>query len=112
MQFTITQNHLLLLNRFFINDYKDDNEIAVNTKRPFGNSDYLDDICEILGFKQVEVNFQEMYLTKDLEYAGKIFSELATALQICLVRLKFEEGVFEKKNEYENRSWEVVSYQN
>jgi len=68
---------------------------CIDPKRPYGNSDVEEDICEILGFKKIEVDYEEKFLTKDLEYAAKIHEEMETALQVVLSSKSFEPGRYQ-----------------
>jgi len=97
---------------------------CINPKRPYGNSDVLNDIAEILGIKKTEDNVQDYNKEEASEYAdkkeyiedlewneeiyykfNKLHKETQIALQICLCIGKFETGNFLKQETYDDLSW-------
>jgi hypothetical protein len=73
----------------------------INPKRPYGNSDVIPDILEILGLPYDSENPNEALE----DFAQKIHKETETALQIFLIIGKMEVGEYEKKDKYNDRSW-------
>ena len=104
----ITEEHLKLLKEMNVGwgdiEY---GAPCIDPKRPYGNSDVEEDICRILGKKKVEVDYDERYLTKDLEYASKIHKEMKDVLQICLFFQEFKIGNFKRKESWYD--WEKVA---
>lgn len=101
-KFEITEEHLKLAKRMYVS--WEDCEYgapSINCKRPYGNSDVEDDICEILGFERIEADYEEVYSTEDLKYAEMIHLQMETVLQICLKFLEFKTGVFTRKDKWE-----------
>ena len=91
--FEIKEEHLLLINKFYIRwYYAEYGAPTIDPKRPYGSSSVESDIAEILGWK-IDGEFTE----EQSKEAEKIHKETETALQICLSRLKFETGIFENK---------------
>lgn len=71
------------------------------------------DVAEILGIKlnddeEVE-GWDEQAVEKERERLLKIHRETDVALQIILCCKTFEPGVFEKTNQYDDRSWVRVA---
>jgi len=108
-QFTITKDHLKLLKHMYVS-WNDCEYGApeINPKRPYGNSSVEEDICKILGFEEVDVNYEKGYKTEDLKKAASLHREMENVLQIGLCTGKFEEGVYVKKDRYCSRSWEKL----
>lgn len=103
---TVTKEHLLLLKRMYVSWWSCEyGAPSIDCKRPYGNGDVENDICEILGKKKVKVDYDESYLTEDLEYAARIHKEMETVLQVVLRFLSFEEKTYVRKNGWSN--WEV-----
>lgn len=103
--FNLTEEHILLASKMQV--WWWDAEYGapcIDPKRPYGDSDVEGDICEILGKKKIEVNYEEMYLTEDLEYAAQLHKDMKTALQIILRCKTFTPGKFKKINSWGN--WE------
>ena len=82
--FDITEDHLTLLQRMYVRwEYGEWGSPTISNKRPYGNSDVLSDIQEILGWEiddggglTVEEDLQKL--------AYELHRETETALQICL----------------------------
>ena len=85
--FTITTDHLKLMKRVDVHDVT--GIPYISTHRPFGNSDHLRDVAEILNWK---LNGE---MTRKMEKeAAKICRETVDALQICLQLGEFKTGTF------------------
>jgi hypothetical protein len=91
-EFTVTDDHLKLLRRAYVS--WDDCEFGapeIDCKRPYGNSDVLDDIGEILGAGPWRGEDEE--ILPDAERAfTQLHAETAVALQVALATGKFEAG--------------------
>ena len=87
--FTLTDRHLALLKRANV-DW-DDGEFgapAIDCKRPYGNSDVLDDLADILGLEQFEDRHGDTHLNREQEdLLVRLHRETQTALQIVLSRI-------------------------
>jgi len=67
----------------------------IDPKRPYGNSDVLEDIAEILGLELFEDVDNEKHLSKHQdELCNKLHKEMETALQIILRCKTFETGLY------------------
>lgn len=91
--FKVTEAHLKLLKRAYV-DWNNCEFGApeINPKRPYGNSDVVGDILEIIGIPYNEEN-------KALEdFAIKLHNDTETVLQICLHTQQFKEGEFVKES--------------
>ena len=110
-EFTITQDHLKLLRRMYV-DW-DDCEYgapSINPKRPYGNSDVENDIAEIINFPK-KGNWDkedEIWNEKAEEELFYLHKQMQIVLQIVLVTGKFEEGEYVKKDNYDDLSWELT----
>lgn len=104
-EFTIKPEHLKLLQRAYIRwDSVEFGAPAVDSKRPYGNGDVINDMIAILfGDLPEDVSARLDVVMGD--YLIKLHHELETVLQICLVTQKFEVGRYIKKEEYDTRSW-------
>ena len=95
MNFTITDDHIKLLNKYRKYNPEDlEGDQLYNQKRPFGNSDIDKDVCEALGFEKVEAGYETTYLTKDLEYSWKTYKELERVLEIEKVFGELKAGTY------------------
>jgi len=94
-EFELTEEHILLASKMRVRwqncEY---GAPEIDPKRPYGNSDVENDICEILGKQMVEVDYEEKYSTEDLQYAKKIHNEMEIALQIILENKTFKPGLY------------------
>jgi len=90
--FEVTEDHLTLLSSTYI-DWWDCEYGApvINPKRPYGNSDVEEDVCQRLGWEPDDLG---EYSRTILKKAGELHRETEVALQICLSRLEFKTGVF------------------
>ena len=90
--FTITKDHLKLLKRMYVG--WDDCEFgapAIDCKRPYGNSDVLDDIKEITGKR-----------------SNILHKQMKVVLQIILCTGEIKEGRYKLKEKYDSRSWQFA----
>lgn len=96
-EFEVTNDHLKLLRAAYVS--WDDCEFGapeINPKRPYGNSDVVNDIAEIL---EIESDTKDSWgddaFSEEVEERlRKLHKETQTALQIALVTGKFEAGVY------------------
>lgn len=115
--FTITKDHIKLLNRMFVT--WDDCEYgapAIDPKRPYGNSSVAFDIAEILGWEAPDestMSDAEYDKAEDLlqDKAYAIHKEMETVLQIvcCLTGYKkITPGKYIQGNDLDRHSWGKV----
>ena len=92
--FELKEEHLTLLSKTYVTwDNCEFGAPSINPKRPYGNSDVMDDMKDILG---------DYYSERELRSFHK---ELEIALQIVLRNKTFEPGIFKHTCYYE---WERV----
>lgn len=102
--FEVTEQHLKLLSHMWV-DWDDscyDGAPAVNIKRPYGNSDVLTDVAEILDLcpENPDENcydnyeWREMWVEENEKMLLALHKETRLALQCCLRAGKFEAGKF------------------
>jgi hypothetical protein len=119
--FEVKKEHLTLLKHMFVG--WQDSEFGapeIDPKRPFGNSDVIQDMIEIFGLKEIKkgifkLNFLgKEYLLKgedkyniDMEddeelekVLNKLYRETETVLQIVLNTGQFKEGKYQLESEY------------
>ncbi len=129
IMFEVKPEHLLLMRRFCVG--WDDSEFGapeIDPKRPYGNSDVLQDMLEILGIREIKGGifgfdlFGVEYLLKgedkhniDLEHEDALVGvlkglhkETETALQICLATGAFKIGKYQCE-EYDTFGWEKIN---
>lgn len=110
-KFTVTEDHIKLLNRMYIDFSHDAYEgaPAVNIKRPYGNSDVVGDIAEILGWELVTDRYGDATVSEEQgERALKLHEEMATVLQILAQNpLNFQLGTYVNASRYGN-DWELT----
>jgi len=107
-RFTLTDDHLKLLRRANIS--WDDCEFGapgLDPKRPFGNSDVLGDIHEIIGVPADNRYDDGEWPAGVEERYTSVYSELAIALEIVLRTGTFEVGVYEA--DVYRRNWRSVN---
>jgi hypothetical protein len=106
---TITEHHLKLLKCANVSwDSCEFGAPAIDCKRPYGNSDVVGDMIDIL-MGETDENTREKLHETMYEWFESLHKELETVLQIVLVTGEFKTGTYEQKNEYEYRSWVKVS---
>jgi hypothetical protein len=93
-EFTVTDQHLKLLNRAYVG--WDDCEFGapeIDCKRPYGNSDVIGDIIEILGVPEDQWSDGDEGILPDAELdLTRLHAETATVLQIALNTGEFRTG--------------------
>lgn len=101
--FTLTEDHIKLLTNSYVR--WDDCEFgapAIDSKSPYGNSDPIADMYEILEGKQLDeeeieyqgVNYDD-FVDELAEKYEPLHKELETVLQIVLHTKSFETGFYE-----------------
>lgn len=107
-EFTVTDEHLRLLQHAYV--FWDETEFgapSIDAKRPYGNSDVIGDIAEILGVPASEwADDEEMNPSVDAEWRFlRVHVETAVALQIALFTREFRTGRYVRDGEYDTRTW-------
>ena len=116
-EFNLTEEHIKLLNNSYVSwfdGYCDYGVACIDGKRPYGNSDVVGDIHEILTGETIDedkleeqgINYDEFCENLYTKYK-KIHSETETALQIVLSTKAFEVGQY-RKDGY-GKNWTKVS---
>lgn len=105
--FNLTDEHITLINNFYI-DAEDNGVPCVGYKRPFGNSDIMEDVVTLLDWGVMEEDEDgELILEPYEDRYDQIMGELATALQIVCCTKSFTPGTYKKTDEYDSRSWKL-----
>ena len=107
--FTLTEEHIKLLSNAYVS--WDDCEFGapeIDPKRPYGNSDVLNDIAKIIGAEQKMCpHCGEALDELDEEKFNKLHKETEIALQIILYTKSFIPGKYVKKGY--GKDWELVT---
>lgn len=102
-KFTLTEQHIKLLRRACVTwNHGESGAPTISCKRPYGNSDVVCDIAEILGI-QLGDEYPDEILYDQL---WNIHLETKTALQIILSTGSFEAGEYERVKYFGN--WKRV----
>jgi hypothetical protein len=126
-EFEIKEEHLKLLKE--MNVGWDDCEFGapnIDPKRPYGNSDGVNDVARVIGFKKTkdtvefdkeeaeEYDYLKDYLEdaewneKSYDYLLNLHKDMQIVLQIVLSTLSFKKGIYKKKDKYSSE-WEMIS---
>src|ERR1044072_5264808 len=109
--FEITEDHLKLASRMYVDAGQRAPE--VNQQRPYGNSDIVVDVRMVLGRDEPCPTCgnkpSSVEEPTDEEELQAIHDEMPTVLQIILSTRLFQTGHYEMSQEYESRSWYLVS---
>lgn len=108
-KFKLKQEHLKLLRRANIYwDFAETGAPAIDPKRPYGNSNVIEDIAEILEEAPSLVKDGENIFSDEQEEKFlKLHQESLHALQVVLQNLTIKPGDFENVEEY-GYEWERV----
>lgn len=105
IKFTVTQQHLDLLYSAYVGWCDDEfGAPCIDPKRPYGNSDVVSDMCDIL---DIPYDYDKDF--GGLGQAGyakmvALHKDLITVLQIVLCTGKFEAGTY-IRDSYDHRDW-------
>ena len=107
--FVVKENHLKLLRRAYVS--WDDCEYgapAIDCKRPYGNSDVVNDMMEILGIdnKKRFPDDEPFYTDEEIEYVENLHAETKVVLQIVLATGMFKAGTYESDKYTDN--WKKI----
>ncbi len=106
VEFDVTEEHLKLVKRcnidwMFLGQDPSIGNFYQDTKRPYGNSDFLMDIVEILGIEPEhfdEKDPDEKWLSKDQEYYCFCRNiDMKVVMQILCSNLSIRAGRYERK---------------
>jgi len=122
--FTLTEDHLKLLKNMYVewNDDAYEGSPMVGIKRPYGNSDVIEDVAEIVAGRR---DGGEVFYTRDSEdeligvygedtrvftvkELNALHRQMDTALQIVLCTQSFVAGTYHKREQFSARSWVLV----
>ena len=104
MEFTLKEEHLKLLKRMYVGWSECEfGAPEINPKRPYGNSDVIGDIHEILtGDTNSENISDELY-----DYYNNLHYDTQIALQIAVRTQQFKLGRY-RKTELYRQNWEFI----
>lgn len=125
-EFEIKEEHLKLLKNMYVHwDNCEFGAPTIDCKRPYGNSNAIEDIAEIIGFEKTKKrvdfdrgeaseydNIQE-YLEeaewndKSWEYLQNLHRNMEIVLQIVLSTLSFKKGKYRKNDKYSSE-WKLI----
>jgi hypothetical protein len=115
--FEVTENHLKLIKRnviewvFHRDDYNA-GHFYQDTKRPYGNSDWVGDIAEILGIEPDCSNpndEDEKWFSESLEYFLVCHHiDMRIVMEILCQNLSIHKGKYERENVYSS-DWVAVA---
>lgn len=108
--FEVTKDHIKLLKRLHVDITSSCEENVlwgrtpcVDFKRPFGNSDIVDDVGSILKWKRLDKE-NEYFSEEQQKQAIKIFSEMPIVVQIA-IKGNIKPGIYFLKEYYDCTSW-------
>ena len=112
-RFTLTEDHIKLLRHMYVSwDEYSLGAPAIDSKRPYGNSDdlILSDVARILEWKTKFVSGTESHglSKKQVRKAKELHEGTQLALQIVLSTGKFEPGVYEM-DDFHMTEWRKVA---
>lgn len=108
--FTVTDEHLTLLRHARVDwDGCEFGAPAIDGKRPYGKSDVLRSMAELLHpeFKDMRSGAAMDWLEDNADRLGRLHAETGVALQIALVTGEFRTGRY-RREKYACRSWQRV----
>ena len=106
-KFKINEQHLKLLQHAYTS--WDDCEFGapeIDPKRPYGNSDVLNDMAQIL-YGQLPDEARDKVVESTSDYLRQLHKELETVLEICLRTQSFEVGEYESEDYMKN--WKKIN---
>ena len=104
-RFELTEDHVKLLRRANVRweDEPYEGAPAIDAKRPFGNSDWVSDVAEIIGLEPIETDDGETFWPKGTrERCETLYRTLADALQVVLASGSFEPGIYISDRYHDN----------
>lgn len=107
-EFTVTEEHVALLRHAYVS--WEDCEFgapSIDCKRPYGNSDVLVDIAEVIGIPVPDFDEDENWSATDEQRMRLVHAETQVALQIFLVTGRMETGNY-VRDQYGRLTWRKV----
>lgn len=109
-EITVTQEHLDLLQHMYVGWQRCEfGAPEIDPKRPYGNSDVISDIGEILGIPHDDEDTwgDSCYGDEKVDYFTRLHKETQTVLQILLQHLTISPGAYYNDSTYGN-NWKRV----
>jgi hypothetical protein len=104
----VTADHLKLLKRAYVGwESSEFGAPGMDSKRPYGNSDVIGDIGEILEWVKED---DDEWSFRQIEAANKIHRDMESVLQILIVYADkgIKTGRYRMRDKYFVHSWEFV----
>ncbi|HEV2927833.1 MAG TPA: hypothetical protein VGW74_04005 [Propionibacteriaceae bacterium] len=111
MEFDVTSDHLTLLKHAYVRwSEVEFGAPEIDGKRPYGNSNVLHDIAELIEpeFGKDDLVNWDTWIDRNEERLTRLHVETALALQIVLLTGEFRPGTYRKANQYADRSWHRI----
>ena len=106
-KFLVIESHVELLKNMYVG-WQDAEYGApeIDPKRPYGNSDVEEDICEILKFSKSSCrNCESTYTEDQVQYAASLHKDMKKVLQILVQHpTDFKIGEYQSKDGW---AWEL-----
>lgn len=109
-EFTVTEHHLKLAKNFYIswNDCESGSP-TIDPKRPYGDSDLVDSMAEVLGIEKNKDNFddedEEFWTDEFYDKMQDLHKQMLVVVQIIFCTGRFEVGKYKKEDEFSSK-WE------
>lgn len=105
----VTEDHLKLLRRMYFQRSHEELELpVVDDKRPFGDSDYLGSMAEILGDKLTQDHWGDIvFSTEQVEKYERLLDDMTPVVQILAQDLKITPGTYQADSRH-STYWERV----
>jgi len=107
IMFEMTEEHIALVRKLYVTDGCFDERTVICGKRPFGNSDIVRDIAEILDIEPKGEGEDNEFTEDQEDYIVDLYKGLYKSLQIVLSTGKFKPGKYTKVDDY-SQKWKRV----
>jgi len=103
-EFEVKDEHLKLLKEMYVG--WNDCEFGapeIDPKRPYGNSDGVDDVARVIGYKKTKdtVELEDCDWTQEAyDYLYNLHKDMQIVLQIVLSSLSFKKGTYQREDIY------------
>jgi len=112
LEFNVTEKHINLIKRInikwgFNKDEYNFGALYQDNYRPYGNSDWIGDIAEIIGIKKQDEEFADEFTDEQIDELALLNMDMRICIPILFNNLYIQVGVYKRTSQYAD-NWKLI----